>query len=296
MLFFLTIALITAALAAPAAVMEKSWRRFLIAFVLSFVGVLLPLTFFLLSTFMVPEWKGACRLGWLDGFYGGKLALTPLVLWATAAFYAVEILQVAGAKRTRRWIVLGYFSGALVATICFGFGVASGAWHADAGGFLLAVPGYTAVWYVIRSVQLFTAADISFFSYLVTLICELPLWLASGIWSWKIFQGLPDKASDGCFVVTAASRGHANFVGPLVEVEHRGRKEFANSQLTTLRRFESLWQKRTPRSHAIFRRGYNRFGPVAAAKINSPIAADVAYVALKPVEFAARLALIVLEK
>ena len=124
----------------------------------------------------------------------------------------------------------------------------------------------------------------------------LPLWLASGFWSWKVFESLPDKAPQGCFVVTAASRGHANIVGPLLEIEHCGRKEFANRQLITLRRFELLWNQRAPHCHAMFRRGYNKLGPVIASKINSPITADVAYVALKPVEIVARFTLAVLAK
>jgi hypothetical protein len=67
---------------------------------------------------------------------------------------------------------------------------------------------------------------------------------------------------------------------------------FANQQLITLWQLEALWRTTALRSHTIFRRGYNLFGPIIARRITSPWVADAAYVALKPAELLARLIVI----
>jgi hypothetical protein len=125
----------------------KKWSlvRFLIALVLSFAGVVLPLFIFSFSSLMEPDWKGACVYGWLDCFITGKLTLTPLVLLATAALYALEILRVK--NRTARWIVVGIFLGAIVSTICFVFGMVCIGLGGDALKWFLLVPFYVAIWY-----------------------------------------------------------------------------------------------------------------------------------------------------
>ncbi len=275
--------LILAALALPPALKKKSWRRFFIALVLSFVGVVLPLFVFFFSSFMVPEWKGACAHGWLDCFIVGKLALTPFVLLATAALYQVEIFRTA--KNTERWIVVGMFLGAGVAATCLGFGLVIIGWQA-----WMLVPLYVAVWYALRAIQLIKAAGFGFWTYFGALTGSLPFWLLSWFWSRSVFASLPDQAPSGCFVVTAAGRGHRKLVGPFWEVEHGGRMLLANRQLITLWKFENLWRKQSPHSHAVFRKVYNRVGPGVAGRIKSPWLADLAYVAIKPVELAARVA------
>lgn len=273
---------ILSVLAAPVAFKEKTWRRIFIAMGLSFAGVVLPLFVFFFSSFMVPEWKGACHHGWLDCFIVGKLALAPLVLVATAALYSVEVLRVE--KRFKRWIVVGIFLGATIAAVCFIFGLIMFAW----AGWLW-VPFYVAVWYAVRAGQLIGAARFNLWTYLGALLGSLPFWLVSWLWSQNTFASLPDQAPSGCFIVTAAGRGHRKLVGPFVEIERGGRRLHANQQLLTLWQFENFWRNRAPRSHQIFRRGYNRFGPFIAAQIESPWLADFAYLALKPVELAARL-------
>lgn len=280
---------ILSALAAPSAMLEKSLRRFFIALVLSFAGVVLPLFIFLFSSLMEPEWKGACAYGWLDCFIVAKLALTPLVLLATAALYALEIIRVK--NRTARWIVAGIFLGAVVASVCFVFGMVCIGSEADAPKFWLLVPFYVALWYSVRAVELIKASDFNFWPNFISLIVSLPFWLASWYWSRHLYASLPDKAPDGCFIVTAAGRGHAEFVGPHFEIEHNGHRRLANQQLLTLWQFENLWRAQFPSSHAFFRKIYNRVGPIIARRISSPWLADLTFIALKPMEWLAWLCL-----
>jgi hypothetical protein len=271
-------------LALPSALKQKSWLRLVAAAVLSFFIVVLPLFVFLLSALMVPDWKGACHLGWIDCFHTGKLALAPIVFWATAALYAVEVYETE--NRADRWIVLGLFLGAIVASVCFLFGFAS--YHEPGAGLWLLVPFYVSLWHGIRAAQLIKISKLGLASYARAVCGSLPLWFVGAIWSRKVYESLPNNPPS-CFVVTAASRGHERFVGPFVETTHNGRARLANQQLITLWQFEHFWRNRAPRSHAAFRRVYNHVGPILARRIDSPWLADAACLAIKPVEFMAAL-------
>ena len=280
---FIVLGLILVALAAPSAILEKSWKRFGQGLVLSFLGVVLPLGVFLLSAFLVPEWKGGCKLGWVDCFHQGKLALLPLVLWATVACYAVEVLRVK--NRSSAWIVLALWVGTSVAGICSVFGVVWLRASGQVGGIWLwlVVPFYVAVWQGVRAVQLSRAGDVRPPACGLGFLASLPLWLTSVFWSRRIYETLPDQPPS-CFVVTAAAQGHASLVGPFTQVERHGRVLRANQQLLTLWQFEALWRAHAPGSHAAFRRVYNVIGPVVARRIAFPWLADLVFFCLKPVE------------
>jgi len=278
-------------LAVPPALHERSWKRFFIAFLLSFVGIVLPLFIFIMSACLVPDWKGACRLGWLDCFHMGKLALLPLVLWASAAWYAIEVYRTP--HRLRSWIVLGMGMGALVSLVCLGIGLViynSGKphWHFQYVWFL--VPLYVSVWYLIRARQLFKASTLTFELLATPFLWTIPLWITTLILSRKCYESLPDQAPS-CFIATAASQGHSVVVGTRQRVMHGGQNQVANQQLITLWQLEDLWARRTPRGHARFRRIYNVVGPMVAARVTSPFVADVVHLAIKPVEIAARMIL-----
>jgi hypothetical protein len=277
-------------LAVPVAQKTNSLGRFFIAGVVAFFGVTLPLAIFLLSSSMVPECKQDCKFGWLDCFIKGKLALIPLALWATAALYAVDVLRVK--NRTRGWIVLGILFGALISDVSLIFGIVffgialivSPDWVI---ALFLLIPLYVAVWYSIRAVQLLRASHLSSRIYVYSLFGSVPFWLTSYVWSKSTYWSLPDQAG-GCFIVTAASRGHVRFTGPHTEIFRNGRCLRANKQLLTFWELETHWQRQSPRSHTAFRRIYNRLGPIIAARIKSPWLADATCLALKPLEFTAR--------
>ena len=186
---------------------------------------------------MAPEWKGACRYGWLDCFIVGKLVLSPLVLWATAALYTVEVLRADVSKDP--FSVAAIFTGAIVSWACFVFGVTCLGREAGASVLML-VPFYVAVWYTLRTALLMRAGHCGFLTYLVGTTITIPFWVGSWLWSQNIFASLPDTQPQGCFVVTAAGRGHRRLVGPFVEIERGGKRRRANRQLITLWEFEKF--------------------------------------------------------
>ena len=274
-------------LALPPALRERSLKRFFTGMALVFAIVVLPLFVFGLSCLMVPDWKGACTFGWVNCFLAGKIALAPLVLWAVAALYAIEVLRIV--KRTAFWIVRGLMAGALVSTVCSIYGLIM-IGVSNAICLWLLVPLYVAVWYSIRLVQVIRAAPLGWKDYLVAALGSVPFWIGSVVLSRTSYESLPDQPPS-CFVVTAATRGHESVVGPFTDVNRNGRILRANRQLLTLWRFEALWQARARRSHAAFRRVYNFIGPVVARKIALPWLADVAYIGIKPAEFFAAVVL-----
>ena len=266
---------------------KRSMRRFLEAFVISVIGILLPLAVFLLSGLLTPDAKSGCQHGWLDCFHFGKLALTPFVLWGSAALYATDVYRVA--RPLPRWVVFGWATGAVVSGGCFVFGVAVSTHEDAASHILLALPLYVAIWYWARVYQLFKSSELNFASLVAWFGSTLPFWITGIVWSRYQYQTLP--ATSDCFVVTAATRGHRRFVGPFFPAMRRGRLQTVNGQLLTLTRFECAWRTNSPRTHRAFRRFYNYVGPRLARRIRSAWLADCVYVLLKPVEFVAALAL-----
>lgn len=278
--FWVIVAAITIGLSLPPALHTKSWKCFFLAAILVFVGILFPLFIFLMSMFLVPDWKGGCHHGWLDCFHVGKLALTPLVLWASAAFYTVQVLK--PDRTPRAWVDFGVFIGAVTSTACLILGLVI---HAFQGGraWWLLVPLYVSVWYSILCFRVIRSSRWNPAAYLITLAGSLPLWCLSMFWSKRHYLSLPDNPPS-CFVVTAALQGHELLVGPFSTIERRGVQRVVNSQLTTFWLFERLWALRCSRTHRSFRRFYNLIGPRIASRVKSPVAADLVYLLLKPLE------------
>jgi hypothetical protein len=184
--------------------------------------------------------------------------------------------------------------GAIVSTVCLVIGLvvySSGnppGWHFRYIWFL--VPLYVSGWYLIRARQLFKASTLTIRSLATSFVWTIPLWITAILVSRKCYASLPDQAPS-CFIATAALRGHPIVVGNRRLVMHEGQVREANQQLITLWRLEHLWARQAPRGHARFRRIYNVVGPMVAARITSPFGADVAHLAIKPVEITARMIL-----
>jgi hypothetical protein len=278
------------ALSLPPAVRERSWATFGLAVIQSAGGIVVPLLAFVASAFFTPEWKGGCRLGAVDCFHAGKVALAPLVLWAMASFYAATIL-----KTTRPhhiWIKLGLIHGAVVSAVCLihGFAVIKFEPPMLLG---MLIPLYTAAWYGVTAywVVLRDEPRLNPAQELTCFLSGAPWWLLAAFLSELSYRRLP-TSPPSCFVVTAASHGHASLVGPFVQIQRGGRRRPANRQLLVFWAFEDAWRRRSPDSHGSFRRRYDTWGPRLARRIRSPFAADAVHLLLKPAEWAAAAILI----
>jgi len=117
----------------------------------------------------------------------------------------------------------------------------------------------------------------------------VPLWFAAYGASWatavaaaiRTYRALPTTQPSGCYVVTAAARGHRRFV--------RARAAggmMVNDQLRRLKCAEIALATAAPSLHRAVRGAYDRVGPVLAAGMVHPLLADLAYVLLKPAEWA----------
>jgi hypothetical protein len=107
------------------------------------------------------------------------------------------------------------------------------------------------------------------------------------------YAKLPTKPPDDCYVTTAAANGHRWFVRSKAIRFDSGAVKRVNRQLAVFKAAELALRTLSPPAHRILRRVYDFLGPKAAARIQSPFFADVAYVALKPFELVALVVLFV---
>ncbi len=112
-------------------------------------------------------------------------------------------------------------------------------------------------------------------------------WRAAVAEAAEIYNALPPEAPT-CYVATAAAAGHRSVVGSHEAVAEDGESFAVTSQLQTLKLAEITIATLIPRSHRQLRRVYDLVGPPAAARLSSPVRADIAYLALKPAELLGR--------
>lgn len=95
----------------------------------------------------------------------------------------------------------------------------------------------------------------------------------------------PPVAYDTHYLCTVSLRGHKKVVKPIRYGIRRGEKIVVNRQLCVANAFEQLIQEKTPRFHRAVRNFYDTYGYPISKHINTPWAADVVYVIMKPLEW-----------
>lgn len=105
------------------------------------------------------------------------------------------------------------------------------------------------------------------------------------------YSELPTSPPPACYVATAAARGHTWLVGSHEIVSPCGTHWRLNRQLRILKAAEIAIATMAPHLHGYVRQVYNRLGPVAARYLIHPLAADAAYLLLKPAELLATVGL-----
>ncbi|NQT13816.1 MAG: hypothetical protein HQ582_13770 [Planctomycetes bacterium] len=116
----------------------------------------------------------------------------------------------------------------------------------------------------------------------------LGAWRGSFLWMLHEYSKLPTSPPDDCYVSTAAARGHRRLVGSEEQVSRCGKVLLVNAQMRYLKAAELLLASVSPGAHRGCRWVYDRIGPVLASALVHPVAADAAYLGLKPAEWLAR--------
>ena len=257
------------------------WR----ALAWSTFAITLPALFFLFSTVLTPDSKSAADHVWVASFQAGKLALAPAVLFAVVASW----LRESWGLSDRPWLTAAHLIGALTSGVCFVFGVFAVPLWSEMGPFLI-VPAISTALFAQRARLLLRTAPLPMPALASSLGAVAANLTGALLYSHQLYEALPEE-TQGCFVVTAASRGHRVVVGPLEVVERHGRRRLANRQLRTFWAFEDRWARRSPASHRAMRRLYGRVGPALARQMRHPLVADLVFVALKPLAWGAQRAL-----
>lgn len=87
------------------------------------------------------------------------------------------------------------------------------------------------------------------------------------------------------YLCTVAATGDEKLVKPLRLGERRGGKIIVNRQLCVANAFEEFLNEKSPRVHHFIRKVYDKYGYPLAGKIKTPLAADIVYILMKPLEW-----------
>ena len=95
----------------------------------------------------------------------------------------------------------------------------------------------------------------------------------------------PAVLIDTHYLCTVAMQGHQELVKPQRLGLRRGSKIMVNRQLCVANAFEQLLEERTPRFHRALRKFYDTYGYPISKHIRTPLAADIVYLIMKPLEW-----------
>lgn len=105
-------------------------------------------------------------------------------------------------------------------------------------------------------------------------------------WLFSTKVSPPPVPYQGHYLCTVAAGGHPRVVKPLRPGVRWGHPIIVNRQLCVANAFEELISEKTPRLHRFIRHQYDKHGYPLAEKIQTPLAADVTYILMKPLEWA----------
>lgn len=105
--------------------------------------------------------------------------------------------------------------------------------------------------------------------------------------NWNLSQKIspPNVYYDEHYLCTVAAGGHRKVVRPVRSGVRHGHRVTVNRQLCIANAFEQILEEKTPRFHRAVRGFYDRYGFPIAKMIHSPLAADVVYILMKPLEY-----------
>lgn len=110
-------------------------------------------------------------------------------------------------------------------------------------------------------------------------------WTQTADWTFSQQIAPPSVPYDGHYLCTVAAGGHRRLVRPIRTGKRRGHEVIVNRQLCVANAFEQLLEERTPRFHKILRTTYDRTGLPLSRLIRTPLAADMVWLMMKPLEW-----------
>lgn len=113
----------------------------------------------------------------------------------------------------------------------------------------------------------------------------IKLWTETADWTMSQKIAPENLPRDGHYLCTVAAEGHKKLVKPLRTGKRHGHEITVNRQLCIANAFEQLLSERTPHLHRAIRNFYDKTGYPIAKHIKTPLAADIVYIIMKPLEW-----------
>lgn len=110
-------------------------------------------------------------------------------------------------------------------------------------------------------------------------------WTETSQWSLSQRTSPPNLNYDMHYLCTAAAGGHPAVVKPIRMGVRHGHTVVVNRQLCIANAFEQIMEERFPRFHGLIRYLYDAYGYPIARHIRKPLAADITYLIMKPLEW-----------
>ncbi len=111
------------------------------------------------------------------------------------------------------------------------------------------------------------------------------MWTETADWTMSEKIAPQNIFYDEHYLCTVAAGGHRNIVKPIRTGIRHGHRVVVNRQLMVANAFEQLLEERTPHFHKVVRTIYDNVGYPIAKHIKSPVAADIIYFIMKPLEW-----------
>lgn len=113
----------------------------------------------------------------------------------------------------------------------------------------------------------------------------IKLWTVTADWTMSQKIAPENLPRDGHYLCTVAAEGHKKLVKPLRTGKRHGHEITVNRQLCVANAFEQLLSERVPHLHRAIRNFYDKTGYPIAKHIKTPLAADIVYIIMKPLEW-----------
>lgn len=113
----------------------------------------------------------------------------------------------------------------------------------------------------------------------------IKLWTETADWTISQKIAPENLPRDGHYLCTVAAEGHKKLVKPLRTGKRHGHEITVNRQLCIANAFEQLLSERAPHLHRAIRNFYDKTGYPIAKHIKTPLAADIVYIIMKPLEW-----------